>query len=73
MLYVPFRGGDLSGLTSTAYRNLGAQRAGMVTVYVVSLDHAIECLAIDREHTRRSLFVATCVDQHAGDITSFDF
>ena len=43
-----------------------------MTINVVSLDHAIEGLAIDRENTRRGLFVSASVFQHALNMASLD-
>jgi len=39
----------------------------------VSLDHAVERLAIDTQQARCGLFVAAGMMQHARDITSFNF
>ena len=41
-------------------------------VDVVTLDHAIECFAIDVQHARGSLLVAARVLQHLRYITSLD-
>ena len=44
-----------------------------MAIDVVSLDHAIEGFAIDRENTRRGLFVSARVFQHAGNVASLDY
>jgi len=43
-----------------------------MTINIVSFDHAIEGLAIDRENTRRGLFVSASVFQHTGNVSSLD-
>jgi len=45
----------------------------VMTIDVVSLDHAIEGFAIDSEDTRRSLFVSARVFQHTGNVASLDY
>ena len=51
----------------------GAHRFEMMRIDVVTLDHAIESLAIDCQHTRRGLLVAVRMLQHARNVTSFDY
>ena len=42
-------------------------------VDVMTLDHSIESLTIDFEHTRRCLLVSTRMFEHPGDVSSFNF
>ena len=51
---------------------VGLRPGPVMTVNVVSFDHAIEGLAIDRENTRRGLFVSASVFQHTGNVASLD-
>ncbi len=44
-----------------------------MAIDVVSLDHAIEGFAINRENTCRGLFVSAGVFQHTGNVTSLDY
>ena len=50
-------------------------RVGLVAAIeldVMSLDHAVESLAIDFQHARRRLFVTGGVRKHARDVPPFD-
>ena len=58
---------------STTAEGFGPQSCEMMRIDVVTLDHAIESLAIDGQHARRGLFVATRVFEHTRDVTSFDY
>src|SRR5689334_9828261 len=55
-----------------AGRDLGAQGTGVLTVNVMSLDHAVESLAIDGEHAGRGLLVAARVFEHTSNVPSLD-
>ena len=50
----------------------GAQSFEVMRIEVMTLDHAIESLAIDRQHARRGLLVAVRMLQHTRNVTSFD-
>ena len=51
----------------------GTQSLQVMRVDVVTLDHAIESLAIDRQHARRGLFVAVGMLKDTRNVTSFDY
>jgi len=52
------------------FKTMGLQQ---MKVDVVTLDHAIESLAVHGEHARGSLFVAAGVLEHASNIAPFDY
>lgn len=58
---------------STAAEGFGAQGFQVMRIDMVTLDHAIESLAIDCQHSRCGLFVATRVFEHTRDVTPFDY
>jgi len=51
---------------------VGFRPGPVMTIDIVSFDHAIEGFAIDRENTRRGLFVSARVFQHTGNVASLD-
>ena len=50
-----------------------AHRLKVMRIDVVTLDHAIESLAIDGQHTCRGLLVAVRMLQHTRNVTSLDY
>src|ERR1051325_5362666 len=61
-----------ASLWLTMTRRFGAQRFHVIGIDVVTLNHAIESLAIDGEDARCRLFVAASVFEYACDVTPFD-
>jgi hypothetical protein len=64
--FVPYCG-------SATAEGFGPHRFQVMRIDVVTLDHAIESLAIDGQHARGGLFVALRMLQHTRNITSFDY
>ena len=57
---------------SMCLRCLRAHGFEMMSIDVVTLDHAIESLAIDGQHARRGLLVAARMFEHTRNVTSLD-
>ncbi len=57
---------------SVASGSLGTRARHAMTIDVVTFDHAIERLAVNRQYTRRCLLVAAGVFQHTRNVTPFD-
>jgi len=53
-------------------RGFRAQRFDVIRIDVMTFDHAVESLAIDREEARRGLLVAASMFEYARDVTAFD-